>query len=343
MASKKRPQKPVKKARPKGPSAKPKAKTPVAKAPKPKAKASKPKPKPRKGADLDLVRAKKSAGLSDEEKLRALLEAHELGARANAILATVLPSIRLVAKPAAEESIALGATKIGGAAHLPAGAEWPTNKGAPLAFLAQLDLGALARLMPQGPLAKHEGLLSFFFDAKEQPWGFPSDGLDGIRVLHHPPRTKLVRRSEGNVVFTPVAADTFVEPTIPHYRTARARALVKSGRPFEHYADVVNEWANEGRHAPRRDGDVHRVLGHPDAIQGDMTRRLEYGLRGFDLEKEVPSAESAAQTWRLLLQVDSEDACKMMWGDLGRVFFWIREDDLRAGDWSKVHYQLQCG
>jgi len=32
-----------------------------------------------------------------------------------------------------------------------------------------------------------------------------------------------------------------------------------------------------------------------------------------------------------------------MWGDLGRLFFWIRRDALAAGDFSGVFLQLQCG
>lgn len=46
--------------------------------------------------------------------------------------------------------------------------------------------------------------------------------------------------------------------------------------------------------------------------------------------------------WRLLLQLDSDDASDMMWGDSGILYFWIREADARAGDFSNVWVILQC-
>jgi uncharacterized protein YwqG len=32
----------------------------------------------------------------------------------------------------------------------------------------------------------------------------------------------------------------------------------------------------------------------------------------------------------------------MMWVDTGRIYFWIREQDARAGDFSKAWMILQC-
>jgi uncharacterized protein YwqG len=43
----------------------------------------------------------------------------------------------------------------------------------------------------------------------------------------------------------------------------------------------------------------------------------------------------------LLLQVDSDDV-GMMWGDGGRLYFWIREQDARRADFSNVWMILQC-
>ena len=36
-----------------------------------------------------------------------------------------------------------------------------------------------------------------------------------------------------------------------------------------------------------------------------------------------------AADWRLLLQLDTDDEASMMWGDLGRLYFWITGDALR--------------
>lgn len=56
---------------------------------------------------------------------------------------------------------ALTATRIGGDPALPPGAKWPSGKGGPLSFIAQLDLGAISKLAPGLP---KKGLLAFFVD-----------------------------------------------------------------------------------------------------------------------------------------------------------------------------------
>jgi uncharacterized protein YwqG len=51
---------------------------------------------------------------------------------------------------------------------------------------------------------------------------------------------------------------------------------------------------------------------------------------------------SAPADWRLLLQLDTDNDAGMMWGDTGTLYFWIREQDARAGDFSKIWMILQC-
>ena len=52
--------------------------------------------------------------------------------------------------------------------------------------------------------------------------------------------------------------------------------------------------------------------------------------------------ESGAKDWRLLLQIDSDDKASMMWGDSGRLYFWIRQDDLQNKRFEKTWVILQC-
>jgi uncharacterized protein YwqG len=44
----------------------------------------------------------------------------------------------------------------------------------------------------------------------------------------------------------------------------------------------------------------------------------------------------------LLLQIDSDDAIGWTWGDAGRLYFWIRKQDLAARRFDRVWTILQC-
>jgi uncharacterized protein YwqG len=52
--------------------------------------------------------------------------------------------------------------------------------------------------------------------------------------------------------------------------------------------------------------------------------------------------QAAGEPCPLLLQLDTDDDAGMMWCDVGSLYFWIREQDARAGDFSKIWMILQC-
>jgi uncharacterized protein YwqG len=59
-------------------------------------------------------------------------------------------------------------------------------------------------------------------------------------------------------------------------------------------------------------------------------------------DPRAKALEAGAADWRLLLQVDSDENATMMWGDTGRVYFWMRDEDLRAARFERVWTILQC-
>jgi uncharacterized protein YwqG len=93
----------------------------------------------------------------------------------------------------------------------------------------------------------------------------------------------------------------------------------------------------------------HQLLGLPRPIQGEMelecqlvTNGLYTGDASGYKDPRRKTLEPGAIDWTLLLQVDSDDNAGMMWGDLGRLYFWVRRQDLASRNFDKVWTILQC-
>ena len=94
---------------------------------------------------------------------------------------------------------------------------------------------------------------------------------------------------------------------------------------------------------------AHRLLGHPDQIQLDMQAEIDLASNGISLSEykgnhdaRAKAMRRGAKDWRLLFQVDTDDDAGMMWGDVGRVYFWIKSADLAERDFENVWPVLQC-
>ena len=55
-----------------------------------------------------------------------------------------------------------------------------------------------------------------------------------------------------------------------------------------------------------------------------------------------PELEKTCEDWRLLLLLDSDESAKLMWGDVGMLYFWVRHSDVLRSDFSRTWMTLQC-
>ena len=93
----------------------------------------------------------------------------------------------------------------------------------------------------------------------------------------------------------------------------------------------------------------HRLLGHPQVVQNAMelecqlvTNGIYCGSpEGYECD-ERKTLEAGAADWRLLLQIDSDDEPGWMWGDVGRIYFWIKQQDLALRCFDNVWLIFQC-
>jgi hypothetical protein len=210
---------------------------------------------------------------------------------------------------------------------------WPTREGRSLEFLAQINLAQVPPSSRSGPTS---GLLSFFYDAEEQPWGFEEEDMgSGVVLYHpdisslrsvlkpesgsHPPLRKPLRFNE-TLSFTPSRAfeDDFFE------------LLSSSDDEVKAALDGYYERLLEGGQE-----DTHRVFSPPFLVQNDMDDELALAAQLYGLPAETK--------WSMILQLDSDSDLGWCWGDAGCLYFWVPTKDLAEGRFDRSWVVLQCG
>jgi uncharacterized protein YwqG len=94
----------------------------------------------------------------------------------------------------------------------------------------------------------------------------------------------------------------------------------------------------------------HRLLGHPQLIHNPMELECQLASNGVYCgdaggyqSDRAKILEQGAANWRLLLQIDTdEEGPGWMWGDVGRVYFWIKNQDLRRLRFADAWLIFQC-
>jgi uncharacterized protein YwqG len=259
----------------------------------------------------------------ERSELEALLREYGL---AYAELSPEL-SLRLLAEPGHD-----GDSWLGGVPSLPAGIEWPTWRTGPLAFVAALSLAEVHAALPEAPLPS-SGSLLLFFDQHATSWGLePGDEGNG-RVLFVPAGEEVAATEppqglaeESRWPRRPLRLAP--EWTLPDLFSERVEALGIHVDRKDEYAALLDALAL--RQAPRgldvlEETPQHRLLGHPALIQDEP-------------EIAEVAGEGPEDSWRLLLQIDSEPELDMWWGDAGRLYVYARAaDDVidgRARTWT---------
>jgi uncharacterized protein YwqG len=208
--------------------------------------------------------------------------------------------------------------------------------------LAEVPEGAGRDSLPTG------GILYFFYDSEQSTWGFDPKDKGSWAVLYAEDRSDVT----SGITYPKDVPDYARYRSVPVAPQAGAsipdpsRILPDLSLADEQEYQVMDVYGQfSERHGPH-----HQLLGHPAPIQDDMDiecQLVSHGVYCGDLtswdDPRVKALESGASEWRLLFQVDSDESVRMMWGDCGRLYFWIRADDLRRRDFSGVWMILQCG
>lgn len=270
--------------------------------------------------------------------------------QAKALFALAKPAISISAAETQADQPGIGTSRFGGLPDVPVGFKWPKRGRRPLTFLAQIVLSEIAAYQVDEALPK-EGCIWFFYDFEEQPWGLEPSDCEGWRVFYGRASETALKRAalprgldQGDVL--PESKLTFRScTTLPAAASQEIEALKLSEAEAATYGAVLTGMLSADEDPPP----LHQLVGHPAPVQaGDMRLECQLRLEGIGSEQEAERIEakgnklrSAANDWRLLLQLDSDPMADFGWADSGRLYFWIRKADLAAKRFDRCWLILQ--
>ncbi len=282
------------------------------------------------------------------DKLSDLITSMGLGVRRSTILGALKQSMRLRTRPSEDQLIMAGESKLGGMPDLPKGTEWPRRKsGEPLAFIGQMNFTEVPDFAGTTLLPKR-GIVFFFYDPTELGWGWSPSEADRWRVLLVDDRQadhkrtpapddlpEVFRLSPCKLVFSK-------EWTLPPLDSADFEALKIPHEMQDRYFDLLS--ALSTLQGGTDEEPLHRMLGFPDQIRTNVALDCEMGRRDLLGEgswlgdREALRVEREARRWLVLLQVDSDPALGISWGNAGRLWYLIRGEELRSGAWQDAWF-----
>ncbi|WP_276975506.1 YwqG family protein [Flavobacterium filum] len=296
------------------------------------------------------------------EEFKNKLDINGLGKYFDKFQPLLRNTIRFYQQATDENTIAIGQTKIGGRPDLPTEIKWVTETNVvetikkkflvfnskkeeiitkPLSFIAQINLAETKPFDKENLLPK-TGLLYFFYSAEQESWGFDHKDKNKFKVIYWNGSLLELKRTE-------------FPSDLPEYSCYKPCSVVIKSEvslpSYGHdiYADFTDEETDKYWEEVYNDENLNKLLGYSDNIQGEMELECELVTNGLYCgdssgynDLRAKALEPNAKNWRLLMQIDSNEENEMMWGDCGRLYFWIKIDDLLNKQFDKSWFSLQC-
>lgn len=205
----------------------------------------------------------------------------------------------------------------------------------PLTFLLQIDCKDLIEF-DKDNLLPHSGILSFFYCIESNRWGFNSDDKKSF----------LVKYFENDSLLKKATLPSDLDENFK-----KKFISFKQRDTYPTFDDLENDVDDKeyGIFCDKvfKDYNDHHLLGYENNIQSPMKKECELVSNGYDkdVSEEIEKkAEINKDNWILLLQLDSiyDEDIDLMFGDGGRLYFWIKKDDLKKKKFDNVWMILQC-
>ena len=240
-------------------------------------------------------------------------------------------------------------SKLLGVPYMPKGFEYPHDPdGRPLKLLAQINFADV----PPLPDYPDSGILQFFIsddiDSREQAWGLqfyskrPYDAKaqfelmqsqEYFRVVWH----ESVVENEKELLRKVPAGPEGMLPVVDEAKLTFSAGMSHPGPADYRFGKVFggNGWDFFDQFGDRAESVAVRYSSH-------VTVRSIAWIGGYaDFTQWDPREHAPDEDWQLLFELASSssvDQPEVLWGDVGIGAFFIRPEDLRRQDFSRVLY-----
>ena len=290
---------------------------------------------------------KKPTGARTKDILKERLDKIGLSTHWDFFKSHLKSEILIEPKTIDEKQLAVGQSKIGGQPDLPKNVVWfKEDNGKRLSFIAQINLEEASQFDKSESLPK-QGILYFFYSAEQETWGFDIKDKDKFKVYCYDGGSENLKRQD------------FPGDLAEHSKYKTCKLTFKSSVSLPNWEQTsISERLSKPEIDKYLDAtedldlnvESNKLLGHSDNIQGPMELECQLVTNGLYCgdatgynDPRAKELEKGVDNWTLLLQVDSNyEESGMMWGDVGRLYFWITKDDLKNMNFDHCWLILQC-
>nr|WP_193859017.1 YwqG family protein [cf. Phormidesmis sp. LEGE 11477] len=215
----------------------------------------------------------------------------------------------------------------------------------PLTYLGQIHLRELSSIATTCGLPS-DGVLLFFYDLINYPGGYEVSSKGAWRCVYLDATEELavkpISKNEYKGELFPHCSLSFEEEWMISLPGPELKDVSEDIQYWQRLIEVLKE--EFGIRLPTVACSIeHRLLGYDGPMQEPMERLCQLRFNGISgYAKQSPSIEKGVEDWQLLLQIDSDDKVGWEFGDTGRLYFWIRQQDLAKHDFSKIWCEMQC-
>lgn len=292
--------------------------------------------------------------MKDKNKLIAAIEKNTAEPYKKAVVNEIKSSIRL--KTNAKPCIEIGKTKLGGCPDLTKKISWAKSQydNNYLSFLGQINLKEVEKF-DEEKLLPEKGMLYFFFnlDSGDDGKVIFTEEDTGLEKAVPPEEFKVQKKSFFQRLFTGKSkrrilkesqVEIYKEYNIPSWDSLRLERMhkitqttIKPINAFEEgiFEDLYEEGETEST-------SNHHLIGNYSGIQNEYHELNFIDFDFKDFEQLKLSDLDKALKWRLLFQFDSDKNLEISYGDWGRVYFFIHEEDLIRRNFNNVRISADC-